>query len=121
MKLSSKQLWSYINNRFRTSTTIPDLVARKKIDNEVIFTTNSKEKADILSNYFASVFTYEPETLPKATRPMPVDILFSTKDVEKQLVVLKLDQSPGPDGLHPRIFNELANFSSPYLTSIYRT
>jgi hypothetical protein len=69
-------------------------------------TEDNKEKANILSDYFASVFTNEPlGELPQMT---PIEIqnelkdLFINKDmVLKLLQNLKIDKSPGPDNLYP--------------------
>jgi hypothetical protein len=75
-------------------------------------TEDNKEKANILSDYFASVFTNEPlGELPQMT---PIEIhnelkdLFINKDmVLKLLQNLKIDKSPGPDSLHPRLLFEI--------------
>ena len=75
-------------------------------------TEDNKEKANILSDYFASVFTNEPlGELPQMT---PIEIhnelkdLFINKDmVLKLLQNLKIDKSPGPDNLHPRLLFEI--------------
>ena len=88
-------------------------------------TTNNKEKAETLSEYFASVFTEEPDSLPSSLEQRKIDrplsnISFNNEDVKKQLKQLKTDKSPGPDELHPRILKEIADVLSPYLTKIYK-
>jgi hypothetical protein len=75
-------------------------------------TEDNKEKTNILSDYFARVFTNEPlGELPQMT---PIEIqnelkdLFINKDmVLKLLQNLKIDKSPGPDSLHPRLLFEI--------------
>lgn len=82
-------------------------------DIKSIKTEDNKEKANILSEYFSSVFTKEPE----GDVPVPNDIMVQqdmpaitvTKNmVLKFLQTLKTDKSPGPDSLHPRLLKELS-------------
>ena len=37
------------------------------------------------------------------------NVAFTVSDVEKRLIALKPDESPGPDKIHPRVLRELAN------------
>ncbi|CAG2195408.1 unnamed protein product [Mytilus edulis] len=74
-------------------------------------TDDDKEKAEILSEYFASVFTQEPDD--EIPVPNPINIenelteLIINKDmIMKHLKKLKIDKSPGPDKLHPRLLRE---------------
>ena len=65
------------------------------------------------SKYFASVFTNEPDgefvklEEKQIVQQSPLD--FSMDEVRKLLQNLKTSKSPGPDGLHPRFVNELAD------------
>jgi hypothetical protein len=76
-------------------------------------TDDDKTKAEILAKYFSSVFTEEPEGDIPNQKPinikekMPELIINEEMDL-KQLNSLKIDKSPGPDELHPRLLNELA-------------
>ncbi|GCB60125.1 hypothetical protein scyTo_0006816 [Scyliorhinus torazame] len=72
----------------------------------------NKELADELNSYFASVF------MVKDTSGMPelqenhgagASVVAITKEkVLGKLKDLKVDKSPGPDGLHPRVRKEIA-------------
>ena len=95
-------------------------------DNLEILTNSNKEKSEVLSDYFASVFTYEPESLPLESELFTVestlkDIEITSDDVKKQLEPLKPDKSPGPDDLHPRVLKEIADVLSPHLATMYKT
>ena len=85
----------------------------KKKDSSSNLIDNSKEKANILNQYFASVFTNEPDgefvrlEEKQIVQQSPLD--FSIDEVRKLLQNLKTGKSPGPDGLHPRFVNELAD------------
>ena len=77
-------------------------------------TSDDGEKAEILSNFYQSVFTVEPDgEIPLLP---PREILYEMPPLEiteakiqKILHKLKPDKSPGPDGLHPMFFKELAD------------
>jgi len=47
------------------------------------------------------------------------DIIFSDTDVLLQLSNLKLDKSPGPDLLHPRVLHEIRSVLFKPLTTLF--
>eukprot|EP00061_Rhincodon_typus_P013552 g39991.t1 len=71
----------------------------------------NNEEAEELNNYFASVFTVEDTSnIPKIqeSQGAEVSMVASTKEkVLEKLKCLKVDKSPGPDGLHPRVLKEI--------------
>ena len=73
-----------------------------------------KEMAEELNSYFASVFTKEdmnnvPEVLRETCFSEELkEINISRKMVLGKLMGLKVDKSPGPDNLHPRVLKEMA-------------
>ena len=110
-KKNPKAIWSYIKSKSKTREGIGDLHTSPE-DTNSEKTEDNKEKANILSDYFASVFTNEP--LGKLPQMTPIEIhnelkdLFINKDmVLKLLQNLKIDKSPGPDNLHPRLLFEI--------------
>jgi len=68
--------------------------------------------ADELNSYFASVFTVEDTSgMPELqeNQGAQVSVVAITKEkVLGKLKGLKVDKSPGPDGLHPRVLKEIA-------------
>jgi len=68
-------------------------------------------KAKILNNQFASAFTSETASkLPAppsyiVTQPMP-PLELTEESVMKQLALLDVNKSAGPDGLHPHLLHE---------------
>ena len=82
-------------------------------DIKSIKTEDNKEKANILSEYFSSVFTKEPEGDVPILNYIRVQqdiqaITVSENMVLKVLQTLKTDKSPGPDSLHPKLLKELS-------------
>ena len=111
-KENPKAICSYIKSKSKTREGIGDLHVDPE-DIKSIKTEDNKEKANILSEYFSSVFTKEPE----GDVPVPNDIMVkqdmpaitvTENMVFKFLQTLKTDKSPGPDSLHPRLLKELS-------------
>ena len=88
-------------------------------------TDDDKTKADILEKHFSSVFTEEPGG--EIPNPNPINIkekmpelIINEEMVLKQLNSLKIDKSPGPDELHPRLLKELAKSLTKPLCIIFK-
>ena len=85
----------------------------KPNDTDSVTVDNSMVKANILNEYFASVFTKEPNgdfcELEQRDIDEQSQIHIRKLEVKKLLKELKTCKSPGPDGLHPRLLHELAN------------
>ena len=126
-----KAIWSYIKSKSKTRAGIGNLHTNPE-DTNSEKTEDNKEKTNILSDYFASLFTNETfgeqtnilsdyfaslftnETFGELPQMTPIEIqnelkdLFINKDmVLKLLQNLKIDKSPGPDSLHPRLLFEI--------------
>ena len=70
----------------------------------------NSEKANILNQCFASVYTVEPTgnipTIPSKQVEKQNDIVITRDIVKKLLSELNVNKSQGPDGLHPRFLKE---------------
>eukprot|EP00061_Rhincodon_typus_P005273 g24575.t1 len=68
--------------------------------------------AEELNNYFVSVFMVEDSSKIPKIQESPgeeLNMVAITKEkVLEKLIGLKVDKSPGPDGLHPRVLKEIA-------------
>ncbi|CAJ0968721.1 unnamed protein product [Ranitomeya imitator] len=84
---------------------------------------DDEEKANILNTFFSTVFTVENEMLGEIPRNNENPILRVTnltqEEVRNRLNKIKIDKSPGPDGIHPRVLRELSN-PVPFCTSFHR-
>ena len=107
-KLNPKALFQYIASKTKPKEKIPDL---DKSDGTQ--TQNDKEKVEVLSDFFKSVYTLEGDSpIPtfKANTNKTLSTVHITKnDVLLALRALNVNKSSGPDGVHPRILKELAN------------
>lgn len=79
-------------------------------DKKVNMTKSDDEKANVLADFFSSVVTIDtcndtvhPEINPVKDVPELDEIIITTDTVKKKLENLKINKSPGPDRLHPRI------------------
>jgi len=108
-----KMFWKYINSKRQIRDHIGDLKTQDK-DGNMLTARTDFEKAEVLGNFFASVFNRESEFAETSTtQPRPCQ--FSSQDpvireliiLKKQLNNLNVTKSPGPDNIHPRILYEL--------------
>ena len=60
VKSNPKMFWKYANSKRKTNTGISELKFKTE-EGEERKTTTDKEKAEVLANFFSSVFTIEPE------------------------------------------------------------
>ena len=79
--------------------------------------------ANIMNNYFSSVFTIEQLNNIPQLRQYEGNILntfnFSTEEVQEKLHHLNIYKSTGPDMLHPRILRALEDKLARPLTHIF--
>ena len=119
-KANPKKFWQYINRTTKIVAGIGDLETPSNG-----LTGNDKDKAEILANFFSSVFTQENmENMPTVTMSKSNGGLESyeigVEDVRKKLSILNPNKSPGSDNLHPRILREMKNVLDKPLTMLYQ-
>ena len=122
IKSDTKLFWKYVRSKSKTKNSISRLEKGEGPD----LTSSDKETADLLNEYFASVFTIEPDTeLPEFTvTPEPPNINtvdINEEQVRKALKKLKPNKTPGPDNIHPKMLLEtIENIVKP-LTELFKT
>ena len=75
--------------------------------------SSSKDKANVLNDFFSSVFTREDRSyipdFPRASYNVPIaDMSVTIEDVRKKLDALNPNKATGPDEIPPRLLKELA-------------
>ena len=108
-KANPKAFYRYVNSKTKSRSKTADI---KGEDGSVL--TSNKEKADVFNKFFSSVFTVEdldhmPSPTPTSGQQLLTDIKFTVDDIEKLLLQLKCNKSPGPDNIHPRVLKECAD------------
>ena len=86
--------------------------------------TRNENKANILAEFFSSVFTVEPQKDVPSLEIRSVlhewsNVSVRSEDIEKILKGLKPDKSPGLDNLQPRLLKELSTELSKPLALIF--
>lgn len=111
IKNDSKSFFAYVRSKQRTKVTVGPL---KNQSGDVI--SDNKTAADVMNDYFASVFTVEdvnniPEPVKNFNSTLEMDKLnhieIYEQDVRNKLESLKINKSPGPDGIHAKLLYEL--------------
>ncbi len=110
-KSNPKAIWQYINKNPKNVVGIPCIPDSQKsaAGNEIA--TSDQDKADLLAEFFSSVFTKETAlNLPllhnhsSLTEMPPLEIL--ENDILDYFSKIKITTSPGPDGFHPKFIKE---------------
>ena len=91
--------------------------------------SDSRAIADLLNNYFSSVFTVEDLSfIPNASSKFDLknseilsEIRIDEKLVEEKLAKLNTSKSQGADELNPKLLSELRNVLCKPLTSLFNT
>ena len=124
IKSNPKAFWKYIKSKTSMKCNITNL-HKDPLDEKSPLTDNNQEKANIMNEYFSTVFTKEPNghipTLEPRSRTEQPFIEILQENVNLLLKDLKISKSPGPDGLHPRFLKELCEQLCIPLTLIFQS
>ena len=116
-KENKKNLFKFIKSKKKDQHGIPTL----KHHGELI--SDSKPKANLLNEYFSSMFTSSDQAIPdKGISPYPSmsDINITANGVNKLLSDLRTNKAHGPDGIPAKLLKTVANELSPALVSLFQ-
>ena len=118
-KKNVKKFWKYINSKLKRTTGISNLI---KPDGTT--TVSDSEKANVLNNFFTSVFTKEslndvPTLPPRNNGAYLCDLLLTREAVENKLNKLDPNKATGPDKFPNSILKNLSHELSLPLTEIF--
>ena len=107
IKSDPKAFFNYVSSMSKPKEGVANLV---KEDGSL--TVSDSEKAEVLNNFFSSVFTEEnKDNIPpfdcRSDKEVS-NISISVDDMRKKLDKLNVSKSCGPDGMHPRLVKELS-------------
>ena len=105
-----KGFWNYYRSLTKAKSDIGDIL---KADGRM--TENNTEKAEAFNSFFENVFTNENTNNVPRVRDENFDapissLCFTPEQVKKKLKDLNKTKSAGPDGFHPKILNECAEY-----------
>ncbi len=118
-KTNPKAFHNYVKSKTKVQSSIPD------IETDSGFTKSNSEKAEVMNQFFTSVFTQENLTnIPAPTNIFTDDVLIDVEiteeKVRKKLQELNQSKSAGADNQHPRVLKEIAESIVAPVTFIYR-
>ncbi|XP_069133167.1 uncharacterized protein [Argopecten irradians] len=104
IKTNPKLFWKYVRSKTKTAPTMFSVKST-----EGIITQDPLEVANIMNNYFASVFTKDDPSkplpqLPSRTYLSPLENVPITEQIVEQAALkINSNKSPGPDNIHPNL------------------
>jgi len=112
--------YAYLKRRTKTKTSVGPLK-----DAEGRSVVGNKEMADLLNNYFNSVFSREPdmtgtEEPAQQTRHKLEDFNITAEKIRSKVKNLRPASAPGPDGIGAGLLQELQDQVLPALTILFR-
>jgi len=120
IRTNPKKFWAYAQSKSKSKVGVSDLY---NDETNSTLTNTDTDKAEVLSDFFASVFTKEDTedmpTMDIRTEEVMENIVISEDMVKTKLDKLKTCKSPGPDKLHPRILKELSGVLAQPLSIIF--
>ncbi|RMB99767.1 hypothetical protein DUI87_23769 [Hirundo rustica rustica] len=123
VKDNKKCFYKYINAKRKGKTSLCSL-----LDKGGNLIPADEEKAEVLNDYFASVFSEEMTCLQDNCPPGLVDgvreqngpLIIQEEAVRELLKCLDIHKSMGSDGIHPRVMRELEDELAKSLSIIYQ-
>jgi hypothetical protein len=108
-KKNPKEFWSYANLKMKSREKVAEIYSNNQ---KTETTADDKEKARIMNDFFASVFTDEPVGEAPTPEERNYEEPLTTIEFEEQAIAEKLkgldpSKSKGPDNIHPRVLKEL--------------
>ena len=122
-KTNQKIFWKYIKEKTNTKKSLGDIKIIND-DGQTVVITDDSVKCNKFVDYLSKVYTSEPDDdfqkLNIFEQPFDMPILnIDEVDIKNRLERLKIDKSPGPDNVHPRILRELSAEISSALNVIF--
>ena len=119
-KTNPKEFYGYVKAKRVLTSTIGPLTTENGIK-----VANDADMANILNDYFSSVFTIEnvqgslPTPMPQSNGASLPDFFISEKETLSVMNSMNVNKTPGPDKISPRLLKEASNELSKPLTLLF--
>lgn len=106
IKTDNKLFWGYVRSKTKTKSAVSNLT-----NSLGELSKNDQETADILNDFFASVFELEgdgpiPDFDTRQYNQELNHILVTEEHIKKAINKIKQSKSQGPDNIHPKFLKE---------------
>jgi hypothetical protein len=115
-KENPKCFWRYANSKLKMRVGVSDLRKPNAVttDGEPVLASSDGDKAEVLAEFFSSVFVDEPDGEVPQPAMAQITTPFHWEDITDEMVRKKRTQldsakSQGPDLIHPRVLKELSD------------
>jgi hypothetical protein len=124
-KVAPKRIYAYINHRRKDKGQLPGI---QQSNGEII--TGDQARAELFAQHFSTVDALQETTDPGLILPLQgkddgkeslSELQCQPAEVERLFLSLNSNKSPGPDGLHPLLFKELASILALPMSNLYNT
>ena len=122
-KNNPKKFWQFVKSKTKNRCNVSN-IHMKSSDGERVL-TEDLDKCDAFADFFSKIYTNEPfcefDPIPRVMLSNSSDALEITETaIYKKLDLLKIDKSPGPDNIHPRVIYELRSQLCPAFKIIFQ-
>ena len=119
IKVNPKSFHSYVRSKRKTKDVVGPLC-----DDGGAIVSESRDMANLLNDYFVSVFTTESpvsDCVSVLNEPETVltDVIFSVDVIRDKLHGLNPNKSPGPDSIHPQVLHSCSDVLALPLSIIF--
>ncbi len=113
---NKRPFYAYVKKKTKSRATIGPLLNKDKIK-----VTTDKDMADVLNRFFCSVFTKDQGRQHPVTLAAPVmsDFEVTAEMVKRKIDRLRPDSAAGPDGIGPKLLQELKEELAPVLAEVF--
>jgi len=106
IKTNPKLFWKHVGNETKTKTTV-----QRVVKNNGELTEKSRDTANVLNEFFSSVFVHDDNREPPELRERTHENLPEFKELTHEKVITDIrstnpNKAPGPDNLHPKFIVE---------------
>ena len=119
IKTNTKAFWNYVQSKTKTRNAVGSLISET---GDIV--TDGLRKAQMLNNFFTSVFTKEDVTNIPIFESRSNGVMLENFEITEEIVVkhikkLNASKSQGPDNYHPKLLLETVNEVKKPLTDIF--
>ena len=109
-KSNPKKFRKFVSSKSTEQTRISDIKSHR-CDGNILLANDDEDKANAFGDCFAAVYTRESDNIfnelpSRHSSVLRENVVFTEEAILDKLTSIKVNKSPGPDLLHPRVLHE---------------